>query len=510
MKFELLFLNFLYVFGDNIIHSNNGKCGTQRIELPTLEPECRTHESVTECRYIELENPSCVVLPCFGNMTLNIELKTETPPGRCCKSCTCFGDPHCLSFSGHKETGILCDSRKQHSRKGHCIHSKKICLQQRDFQGNQCKWKRLPRRNKWNVGLYGSRCTFSGPRPRILMYETETFSANILLGERGVIDELELSMSGRNYNLKASDCFNLDNPWDGGMPLLSINTTLHNNDIRWVVDDPDTEISVVILCTRNRVGNIEGNPRLNIEDISEPSLQSRKNSNGFCVTNTLDRGMSNNNERTQFLQDTDACIGNRNIDEVKLGKHICGIGVNVNNVDECKKNWCQKSYTSTQECLYDINQYGWRKAWCSVNTMIIPDPSNCSGDCNKCYNEINDFGYDVGVSKWKNYITITDKKCLTLDDIPDRLEECEKGLNIQYEFSPGVWETYKSIPDGYALCEDVVFNSHEHQELFTYKIRIEQCPVHPKCVINRCNADPGFKLVLNYKKAPEMCVCEDI
>lgn len=499
-----------------------GDCGTQKIVFPPFESVCRNKENLEECRYLEVNKPVCDELPCIGNMTMTLDVKKETPPSSCCKTCMCYGDPHCESFSGAEDDFVICDARNKLPKKDKCNLNKGKCLHEKDFYGNQCIWKTNKNNKEWIIGLQGSQCTFNesngNPAPNILMYKIDNFSINILLGERGVITEVQLKLNSSDYNMSAKSCFkNHNNPWTSEInnqqssnPQLSSHDLLTNGDIRWNIKDINTEISVVILCTRNNVNGKFGAPRLNIESVAEPFLNDREQSVGFCVENVINKGLATHG-RTDFLKKTNAC-GNKNEEELQIGKNVCDFYTDIKNINECKQNWCKNN----EQCLNNINIYGWRKVWCSVNTLKTLDASKCTGNCKACYNEIEDFGYSVGMSKWENFATKSESEnsnpCLNLKSFSKNLNECDEGISIQYEDKVNgtlVWKNYISIPESFTICKDVVFNSFEHPELFANRVRVKQCPVSLKCTKNRCNPEHVFELSLNYKKAPDMCVCEN-
>jgi hypothetical protein len=115
---------------------------------------------------------------------------------------------------------------------------------------------------------------------------------------------------------------------------------------------------------------------------------------------------------------------------------------------------------------------------------------------------MNDFGFVAASSAWVQYFQTGESKCLS--SLPTTLETCQNGIEIQYfDDSKNDWNTYLVVPEGARICDDLVFNSDDHPELFFNKIRLQQCP--KKCKVNKCDYIQGFKATLQFKQSPGIC-----
>ena len=495
------------------LFKNRGDCGTERIVFEPRNPFCVRNLLQPECTYLELDKPACKDFPCSGDLKMRLNVITEEPRSSCCRNCQCWGDPHCKSFSNHTESWILCDARKPSPKKDHCSMNKNICKKQKDYFGKKCVWRTLTdngkKPKKWIVGLYGSQCTFNGPAPEINMYSFDGFSMDITMGERGIITKAKMQIKDNTYTLDAKKCFETDEPWETETPDLIERHVLKTGDVRWIIDDDFSGMSAVILCTRNKINGVLGDPRLNIEDLIDPNM-TRENSQGFCVSDKLDKGLSHDNDRTKWIQDNTLCRGDNNAETTKMGKQICGTGTNVKNIDECVENWCKNNYLDHEICLGHIENHSLRKTWCAVHTMVSKNPEECSENCQQCFDDLGDFGLRAGMETWRDFLTDRDRPCLTYNDLKENLEECEQGIELQYfDDESDTWNTYKAIPQYYSLCSNVTFTSSENSVMFNKKIRLKQCSVDSKCVRNRCKPEQGFSATISFRKAPDMCPCVD-
>ena len=494
-----------------------GECGSDIIKLDPIEPECLPERNEPICKTVELERESCPQLPCMGNMTLRLDIETENPTqGSCCKSCTCYGDPHCESFSGYKESWIICDARRILPNQPHCRMAKPICEKQLDYDGNKCVWDPKYKRNTWSVAKKGSPCMYSkdSVSPIMNMYSFKDFYVEATIGDRGIITQMDILMENDGslmiHTLNARKCFKdgIENPWFITPENLERSVTTQGN-VKWNVYDKITGISITIACVRNSFNDgTFGLPRLDINIDDPVELSKRKRVTGFCVEDKIDKGMSFDNDRTDLIQEKELCSGDHNDERVKFGRQLCGVGTNNKNLDECFTNWCQNKFLDTQLCLDNIESYGMRKVWCSLHTRLDRDPSECDsgGDCLKCLNDIEDNGVKIGMENWESFLQNGDNKCLEFEDLKDSLEKCQEGISIQY--FDGGWKTWRVIPQGFSLCDDVDFNSFLFPELFTHKLRLQQCTVPSSCHTGtRCRPEQGFQVTFTFSEPPPMCEC---
>jgi len=519
--------------------STSGQCETESLEFQPLEPCCAVQTVVDEndpcavsatgelCRDVTVSNPSCPPDSQFfcnnENMQLQIDLEVTTNEDSCCRTCTCYGDPHCESFDGSFDTWILCDSRQYRNSKGICTIDHDTCLTQKDHLGRTCEWKGPVNNKGWIVGLQGSQCQFQidddlGNAPRMDMYSFKGFSVVNVLGERGIIQAVYITDSSGLYILDADDCFadaGIRNPWRAApgedaapedpswLPKSWLWAPLEGGDILWSTQRLPSKIDVNIRCTRTvqrDAGRTRyGPPRLNIEQLVEP-FEERQNAGGFCLEGEI-TDKKGSTEWTEEIERTGIC--DKTDSMLAIGKVLCNKNLKPAGVEACKANWCKSVRPDWEQCVSDIGEYGWDKTYCSSQTMLTQDPAECvfgRGNCGKCLNDIGDFGWQDAYDSWDGSITVADSECTEAADLPPSLVGCQQGLSIQYESSPGFWTTYKAVPSTVRLCEDkLTFSSVEDPQLFANKIRIEQCSLPPTCLTNKCARTSGWNAAFHYE-----------
>jgi len=185
-----------------------------------------------------------------------------------------------------------------------------------------------------------------------------------------------------------------------------------------------------------------------------------------------------------------------------------------------------------KKCYKDIVSKkgpGWAKVFCAANTLVSKDPLECvsglkqSVDCVTCTSDIVDFGWDYAINKWDSTKPKGEKPgptCLTVDQLPTDLFECQRGIRIQYfDTTLNEWVTYKAIPQGYTLCRSSGgFNSVDNAVLFQNKMRFIECGTAllppgtcPNQEAEDCNSEDGWTVSLTTTtstKVPELGIVE--
>jgi hypothetical protein len=496
---------------------NQGTCGSQTVNIGPYDSSCPSKHSSNECTYTELSKPACDKLPCSGATKLHVKLQSKLPPGSCCRRCTCYGDPHCQSFNGVKDSWILCDARETVPGKPWCKLTAPMCRKQLDHNGNQCVWTPALPGKKWSIPLQGSQCTRNpeGPDPYILMYKADSFSLLATLGERGIISGIKMTLNNKDYEMTGEDCFS--NPWGPIGPPAENDATItvdkQGNNIRYLITDLITGIQVRFICMRFVIKGTMGPARINVEDLIEPADPStRNNVDGFCYTDVIDKGLSYNNDRTAMIQKKGLCQDNVDMysNNMIVGKQICGANVyDGSSLSTCIESWClNQGVLSPSRCKSDIASDGWSSVWCAANILPSKNVTACGQDdtCKMCLAEMNDFGFIAASVSYQNYNSAA-SGCLQIANLPNTLGTCQNGVSLQYQDpNTGNWVTFKSIPQGTALCPSQVLSSDVFPELFTNKIRIASCP--NVCASTTCSRIQGYRATITYIKAPDMCPCE--
>ncbi len=520
-----------------VIAYSSGTCKNEVIELGSVEPccevqtvlsdPCHVDDGYAKCRTATLMNGMCSAnAAACDAISLKISLEVVNKEGTCCETCSCYGDPHCESFSGTVDTWLLCDARERSSTNpSKCSITKNACSKQKDHNGNTCVWRSNPNGAAWNFGLQGSQCSFDTVKsgyPEMVMYKADDFKLTLRLGERGIILQTRIIDNNKLYILNADDCWddylkNQKNPWRADdtsfapladpdwLPNRWLGTVLPGGDRLWSVFGLKSAIKVNIRCTRNMVtvaGKRRYGPtRLNIEEIVEPlNPANRTEVAGFCVENGINKGKSTA-QVTENFENMGAC--NEDGAALAIARYLCSKGVTESSLPACKESWCKSRRVDWEKCVLDIGRFGWARTWCASHVLLTSNPLVCtSGDCRKCISDILDFGWSEAIDKWSNYKVLnhfeseSNATCITVDQLPSTLSPCQKGIEIQYEKSPGIWVTVKAVPDQAKMCNSVIELLSQdplYQPLFSNPIRIKQCSLDATCQQDPCTPEMGFK-----------------
>jgi len=518
-----------------------GDCEPQTINLQALPSCCHARSAPTgpvcapeippkgrNCRTISLDAPACRAASECRAMLLNFNITTQKSNTKCCDTCTCYGDPHCESFTGVIDTWVLCDARTPQGSADKCPITKGQCLSERDHNGNQCKWIEAPKGTKWQIGLMGSQCiadAANGPLPRMQMYKADDFTLDLILGERAIITQVLLSTDGSYFTMTSDACYEdyeklikdpnaipwrndkgIADPNPNWMPRTWAFTKLPGGDILWSIRGLKSKIGVNIRCTRTGVqvnGELRyGPPRLNIEELIEPKLLSdRVGADGFCKTNKIDK-LKSTTKNTENVMSKGCSEGVQ--DDIVVEKLICSKAAVALGSDACRIEWCKATRPDWQACVLDVGRFGWARTWCAANILESNSPALCSaGDCRQCVSDVSDFGWGGTIERWKDAKedSGTDAECVNVDDLPDEEIGCQKSIQIQYEdpARPGTWKLYKVVPENAVFCnEALTFDSSSHPVLFSNKVRLEQCDLGIECIPDSCQSEAGFAATFEF------------
>ena len=432
----------------------------------------------------------------------------------CCESCTCYGDPNCISFDGTNESWILCDGRElptspKRIRSGYCPQRKSSCLAEVDAEGLECVW--APDRDgvpapKWSIAERGSPCQPS-EESFINMYTADTFNIDIGQVERGNIFTAKLKFGSKEHVLTADNCVKGDllGSWTGdsinpdyfhrGVEMYS---TKANNDIIWEVLDPATGISVTIRCT----AYAEDLARLSIESVLEPDpdfRRERRPLGGFCATNDL--GNRFPSEKTAMIQENGYCGGPGPKDNVVIARAVCqDITISKNAVQQCRQKFCNQYwfpyYSSVKRCLSTLKK-DWVNGFCKAFTSLRNDEKECK-------DTIAEFGWNYAVAKYYGREGPVSTCVEDFEDFPNSLAECIPGVELQsFDEDAEEWVPVKGIPEDTPACSDEVYSlcSDKYPELFERKIRWVQRRERENCLLDKCGRQNGFAVEMSWNLA---------
>ena len=210
-----------------VLTEMNECCAPKDTSPVTAEPLDQNYEF---SRFSQACNPICDednAAQCCDELDEDDELRVKIVfsgserDALCCDSCTCYGDPRCISFSGLKTSWIPCDARDARTAdsRNFCLSTRDMCERITDPAGNQCVW--LPNgatSANWNVLRRGGPCKpigndREGEFSCMTMYETETFSMCLKQGDRGILVQAIVKLGDDEYVINAEDCLNDAQPW---------------------------------------------------------------------------------------------------------------------------------------------------------------------------------------------------------------------------------------------------------------------------------------------------------
>ena len=301
----------------------------------TMEEDC-TVNPITEANRTQgfdepiVEDPEAVSEACLSLSSVLFETSDRSP---CCESCTCFGDPFCISFDGTQDLWLVCDARTvpKVQTRPYCKLTQTQCAKEVDPLGEACVW--APTRDgipasEWSVKERGSPCQPTDIS-YIQMYQADTATVRIGQGERGFVKEIDLTFGDNQYFLTAEDCVKNDpqNSWTGAPIDSNFQRTEDmfapndNNDYLWHIYDPTTKIGVEIRCTSYLVNGEKVNARMNVESVSEPDRSGRGSTGGYCVTNDI--GNTNPSPNTVFIEENGLCQANGPVENANIARIVC-------------------------------------------------------------------------------------------------------------------------------------------------------------------------------------------
>lgn len=472
---------------------------------------------------------------CIGDepiMQLLFIYEEEIAPESCCLTCSCYGDPRCVSFDKESDLWILCDARAPRDSEDPnsvCEIQEEQCDEEEDHEGNSCLWISLSEEeeDEWSTIVNGSRCvpsTESG-ESWIVMYEFDEFEFLIRQGERGVIDKVSITLDEDIYTMSAADCYvgDFNNTWSTviddeeefivppqGFAQIIETPAEGLVEFLWVVTDQNTLVHARIRCLtqKDSLGR-SSQPRIHIDALVEPEVEideARGEAFGFCVSGSLDSTGTTSN--TELIESGDGCQPNgalTNDEELQVARSLCGPGLLYSSLATCAVSFCEENYFPNfidyAECVTMIGDgvegFDFRDAFCLAMTFTEQDRTNCLA----LWDNLDGLsGPLIAIeiyypSAFEPFERPSTDCAETVSELPSRLGACEPGVELQYLDDSLEWITFLGIPERFAPCSILEFNFVDHEPLFVNPIRLKQCTISSACLTANnkiCESQKGF------------------
>lgn len=422
----------------------------------------------------------------------------------CCVTCSCAGDPNCISFRRQQATWVVCDARtvpdsKVRRKNGFCKITEEQCAKEIDpSTGDACVWLPEPgKENKWDVKKDGSPCQPANLVPMV-MYEADRYKLTVRQGDRGFIKEAVLSMEGKTYELDAERC----NRWTGGTPpSAQMNKEMGagpgERDTIWEVRDSETGIGATFRCTTLVNTDIK---YMNVET-TEPQKrykQERSPVGGYCATGVFSEN-SNPSANSQRIFQNGFCHNNLPLQDFVIARLLCDDPkITKPGVEPCIAKFCSNfgtpGFESAEECEDAMND-DLKEGFC---TTFNSDPM----EKDQCIFTIETQGWEDAVPRYMNRAQPTEDCIDEFDQLPKDLDKCENGVRLQYfDEEDEEWITFRAISESKPVCRDALFDDltvDKYPELFYNKIRWSQSREVSDCLKDQCDPQAGFAVEMIY------------
>lgn len=484
---------------------------------------CQVQDPVKSCRYAATVEPVCEdeILCDLLNPLLEISNITfqKTEEDICCDTCRCYGDPRCTSFNGTQDIWALCDARGPVSASNNrCKIQESVCATQKDHENNQCMWLTDEKFDESSsVGKYGSQCVPNNmsSASTLLMYSADTYKFVPGQTDRGVINQVTLTLDDVIYSMSAESCvadgraaWNIDGPVsllpDYFRRVEFDRPSTDSINVLWVVSDPKTNILTKIRCVAVFYNDINdyGQARINVEDIVEPNpdyLTTRTNPEGFCVTGSLEKtGTTNVTELVE--SDSGYCTKNGGQGDVALARAVCQEALSSVSTVDCFETFCSQYwffyYDSLDDCVEDATE-NFGEVLCRITT-------DTNERFRQCMDDLDDFDLESVLATYLYpFVNNTYVECTPVEDLPTAASNCSNGLALQYQpVFNGEWETFIIFPADVRVCGDgATFEyNEENKALFLNPIRLIQCSTAATCTGSLCKQTPGVNATLRFER----------
>mmetsp|Transcript_4450 Transcript_4450/g.8414 ORF Transcript_4450/g.8414 Transcript_4450/m.8414 type:complete len:376 (+) Transcript_4450:146-1273(+) len=358
------------------------------------------------------------------------------------------------------------------------------------------------------------------------MYNVENFEARLSMGERGVIETLEITLEDGTYTLVADECFEgntYTSAWetsDGAKPLdQALNIKMipgpGKRERTMEITDPVSSIFIRAVCIKHTSSNGKVTSfRMNINNLVETDGERAKAAadvatSGYCaqknaVIDTLRSDRSNSDEIYGV------CLMNL-ADAHLLCKQLWNPSCTHGQVALGVERWCQAANVypndpnRVKKCISYIgtNAQRWEKLYCEAISSQRPNSMSPATWKKVCMADLETDGY-------VKYVNDHTKGTLPDSGTPycansvkmygTQKDACVPGVKVETKNSRGQWEEEFFIPTNLPPCNGTLeISASTHYNFFTRPIRFTQCEVDA----NKCSIDLGclplYELDMSYQ-----------
>jgi len=494
------------------------------------------------CRHLEMIEPFCDVEDnteskiCKklkdkgGSMTIRLNIQDDDDT-RCCKQCTCFGDPECQAFDKSHSKWILCDARGED-----CWVDATICGNELDHAGNVCKWNQTVAdalTKRADIGAIGSPCTAdfeTSGDAWMTMYSADEFMARISMGERGVIETLEVTTDKGMYTLVADICWDKTDPADafvvkaGSSDIndaleLSLEEGPGMDERTFEIVDVTSKMFIRAVCIRRVSSTGEYTSyRLNINNLVEPDVL--RQGDGFCTgaPAKIDTGKSTTDNTDKIYEKCQQGLQDIHL----LCKELWIPSCTMEQVSDGISSWCASANVypddpdRVQRCINYIgtNARRWEELYCVAISSLRADSVSKSQWVDMCTTRLQTEFYRDAIAAYGTLGTVSSHGITLCGDSASdyaartAYDACTPGIAVEYQNSNGVWVESFFIPATLPPCNgELKITTGDHFELFTRPIRFTQCEVDTaQCPIDiACLPSWGFEVAMSFDVHSSVC-----
>ncbi|GBG26018.1 Hypothetical Protein FCC1311_022382 [Hondaea fermentalgiana] len=493
------------------------------------------------CRQVIVRTPYCDLEQGTGCTAESSELEIElafdysavTSEETCCSECFCWGDPRCSSFDGTRANWIVCDDR----RRSNCRHGPQRCSNQLDPWGDSCEFVKRTRQgtdNPWEGwDTDGSPCQstrmYDGTEfPSMEFFSGDDFEVNLVLGERGVTEQVDLTVGSDTFSLTASACLadTSASVWTtdaSNIPDTWTVTTESSQRVMWSVQNTGASVFTDILCQRT-VGE---RSRLDVT-LRYPTAGDSPDDEftGFCVTGVISEDEKGTG--TLSIEDDDKCLRMEIGGCLEACKALVDPTCVEENYDANVLKWCEENdYSgvtpaigSDEECVERIKEnceesgFSWAQIVCQIDNMNGDGSGYDEDGYLRCLQDIEDFTWFQYVKDRPSFevtsaTTQTPTECIA--DVTEYNETksntCEIGVQVQsFNDDTSTWEDEFFIPSTLPPCDGIAkVNGTVFPNLMVRPIRLAQCEsIQSECATsNNCLPTNGFTAQIEYRQIEE-------
>jgi len=364
------------------------------------------------------------------------------------------------------------------------------------------------------------------------------------MGERGVIETLELAVDAGTYTLVADKCFAKD--WEdgwtvaaGSRPLSEVLTVSTSdgpgNDQRTVlVSDINTGVFVRVSCIERTSQNKQyTNARLNVQNLVETNTEvgTSGSTSGFCARANaqIDKGASTYARANEVHEQCQQAFQSANLLCRALSSESCS----ASDIREASRKWCEVAnvFPSDPDRVKRCNNYirardkdtekvaqRWAEMYCMSVSGQAPAGTKQSLWVQQCVAQMQTDGYEQTVALMGDGTVtsaVNSGQCGADDSFYGKRSEsgqCTPGISIEYQQTNGMWAEEMFIPLHLLPCNNQLeVSAKDHYNLFTRPIRFTQC----SSSLDNCPADVScmplydFRVDLMFSQDEAQCVSDN-